>query len=42
MKVLKELFITDSQLGYIGTEFIDGKLIRTEAVKVLQMNEETE
>lgn len=42
LKVLKELFITDSQLGYIGTEFIDGKLIRTEAVKVLQMNEETE
>ena len=37
LKVLQELFAIHGQIGYIGTEFIDGKLIRSEAVKVLQI-----
>lgn len=39
MKTLTERFAVNGQIGYIGTEFIDGKLIRSEAVKVLQMTE---
>ena len=37
VKTLRELFSLKGQLGYLGTEFIDGKLIRREAVKALQI-----
>lgn len=39
LKILNELFAVQGQIGYIGTEFIDGKLIRSEAVKALQIAE---
>lgn len=39
LKILQELFAIRGQIGYIGTEFIDGKLIRSEAVKVLKIAE---
>jgi hypothetical protein len=38
--VLKEKFIESGQIGYLGYEFLDGKLIRPEAVKVLQISGE--
>ena len=37
VKVLKELFALDRQTGYLAFEFIDGKLIRRDAVKALQI-----
>ncbi len=37
VKVLGELFALNSQLGYMAYEFIDGKLIRREAVKALKI-----
>lgn len=39
MKMLKEVFTVNDQLGYLATEYIDGKLIRRDAVKVLQIAE---
>ncbi|MBQ3067480.1 MAG: phage major capsid protein [Oscillospiraceae bacterium] len=40
VRVLKEKFIESGQIGYMGYEFLDGKLIRPDAVKVLQINSE--
>ncbi len=37
VKTLKELFALDWQTGYLAFEFIDGKLIRRDAVKALQI-----
>jgi HK97 family phage major capsid protein len=37
VRALKEKFIVNDQIGYIGVEFLDGKLIRPEAIKVIQM-----
>ena len=37
VKTLKELFALNWQTGYLAFEFIDGKLIRREAVKALQI-----
>ena len=37
VNTLRELFALKGQLGYLGTEFIDGKLVRREAVKALQI-----
>ena len=31
--VLRERFMLNHQVGYLGFEFLDGKLIRQEAVK---------
>lgn len=43
VKILKELFALRHQTGYLAFEFIDGKLIRTDAVKVIEIaSEETE
>ena len=39
VKILKELYSADGQIGYIAREYIDGKLIRPEAIKVIQMTE---
>ena len=38
VKVLNELYYDDGQIGYIAREYLDGKLIRPEAIKVIQMN----
>lgn len=36
-RALDEMFAVRNQRGYLGYEFLDGRLIRPEAVKVLQM-----
>ncbi len=38
VKVLKELYYDDMQIGYIAREYLDAKLIRPEAIKVIQMS----
>lgn len=40
VRILKELFALRGHTGYLAFEFIDGKLIRLDAVKVIQMNTE--
>lgn len=37
MKVLQEYFIDKGFIGYLAHEYLDGKLIRPEAIKVIQM-----
>ena len=37
IRTLKEKFAMRGQVGYLGCEYMDGKLIRKDAVKVLQM-----
>lgn len=39
VRTLTEKFALLDQLGYLAFEFLDGKLIRQEAIKVLQINE---
>ena len=39
LKTLLEKFALLGQIGYLAFEFIDGKLIRPEAVKVIQIND---
>ena len=36
MKRLDELYAVNDQVGFLGTQRVDGKLILPEAVKVLQ------
>lgn len=38
VKALHEKFAMNNQIGYLGFEFLDGKLVRPEAVKVLKIN----
>lgn len=40
VKMLQELFALRHQTGYLAFEFIDGKLIRSDAVKVIKMASE--
>ena len=40
IKAVKELFAATDQVGYLGYERLDGKLIRSEAVKVIAISEE--
>ena len=40
VKTLSEKFALHDQIGYLAFEFLDGKLIRPEAVKVIQINTE--
>jgi len=40
IKTLSEKFALHDQIGYLAFEFLDGKLIRPEAVKVIQINTE--
>lgn len=40
IKPLNELFTLNGQVGYIGYELLDGKLIRSDAVKVLEIETE--
>ena len=37
VKALREKFAINSQIGYLGIEFLDGKLVRPEAIKVLKI-----
>lgn len=37
VRTIKEKFAIYNQIGYLGFEFLDGKLIRPDAIKVLQM-----
>ena len=39
IQALKELFVTIDQMGYLATEFLDGKLIRRDALKALKIAE---
>lgn len=39
IQALKELFVTLDQVGYLATEFLDGKLIRRDALKALKISE---
>ncbi len=38
VRTLKEKFITRDQVGYLAQEFLDGKLIRREAIHTLKIN----
>lgn len=37
VKAIREKFAMNSQIGYLGIEFLDGKLVRPEAIKVLKI-----
>ena len=37
VRCLTEQFVTQNQVGHLAFEFLDGKLVRPEAIKVLQM-----
>lgn len=37
-RAINELFIANQQIGYLASEYLDGKLIRPAAIKVLQLN----
>ena len=39
VQALKEHFVTLDQIGYLATEFLDGKLIRRDALKALKISE---
>lgn len=39
VQALKEHFVTLDQIGYLATEFLDGKLIRRDALKALKIAE---
>ena len=39
IQALKELFVTLDQVGYLATEFLDGKLIHRVALKALKISE---
>ena len=38
VRTLIEKFAVHNQIGYLAFEFLDGKLIRPEVVKVIQIN----
>lgn len=38
-KIMEELYALHQQVGYLGYEHLDGKLIRPEAIKVIQITE---
>lgn len=38
VRVLREQFALQDQMGYLATEFLDGRLIRREAIKTLQIS----
>ena len=39
VRTLTEKFAINNQIGYLAIEFLDGKLIRKDAVKVLKISE---
>lgn len=42
LRTLNEVFALRHQIGYLGYEFLDGMLIRRDAVKVLKVQSEAE
>lgn len=38
IRTLTEKFALTDHIGYLAYEFLDGKLTRSEAIKVMQMN----
>ena len=38
VRTLQEKFVLKDQTGYLATEYIDGKLLNREAVKVMQIS----
>ncbi len=40
VRTIKEKFVALDQIGYLAFEFLDGKLIRPDAIKVIQMEKE--
>ena len=40
IRTLLEKFVLYDQIGYLAFEFLDGKLVRNEAIKVIQMADE--
>ena len=38
VRTLSEKFAVLDQIGYLAYEFLDGKLVRSEAVKVIRIN----
>ena len=38
IRTVSEAFIHSEQTGYLAYEFLDGKLIRPEAIKVMEIN----
>lgn len=39
VRTLKENFALHDQIGYLAFEFVDGRLVRPEAIKVIQITE---
>ena len=39
MQILKELYLNTGHIGYLAYEFLDGKLIRSDAVKAVKISE---
>ena len=37
LRVLTDKFVLNDQIGYLALEYLDGKLVRIDAVKVLLM-----
>ena len=37
LRTLTEEFVLHDQIGYLALEYLDGRLVRRDAVKVLQM-----
>ena len=38
VRALVEIYIMNHQVGYLAHEYLDAKLIRPEAIKVLQLS----
>ena len=38
VRALVEVYIMNHQVGYLAHEYLDAKLIRSEAIKVLQLS----
>jgi HK97 family phage major capsid protein len=39
MRRLNEIFALSQQIGFLGYEFIDAKLVRPEAIRVMEITE---
>ena len=42
LKILTELFIESSRYGYVGSEFLDARLVRRDAIKAIIINGEVD
>jgi len=38
VRAIKEKFIVNNQIGHLAVEFLDGKLIRPDAIKVMELS----